>query len=148
MRTFPLVAAFGVATLAVSACGAADSSTASSDSATGGRTVEIDMVDIAFQPDAIDVTRGETVMFVFSNTGHVDHDAFIGDRVAQAEHEDEMRTAGEGHDGGHGGANAVTVEPGESADLTYEFDEPGAVEIGCHQPGHYDAGMVIAVDVA
>ena len=105
------------------------------------------MVDIAFQPDAIDVTRGETVMFVFTNTGDVDHDAFIGNRDAQAEHEDEMRNAGEGHGGGHGGANAVTVEPGESAELTYKFDEPGAVEIGCHQPGHYDAGMVIAVDV-
>jgi uncharacterized cupredoxin-like copper-binding protein len=105
------------------------------------------MVDIAFQPDAIDVTRGETVMFVFTNDGDVDHDAFIGNRDAQVEHEDDMRNAGEGHGGGHGGANAVTVEPGESAELTYEFDAPGAVEIGCHQPGHYGAGMVIAVDV-
>ncbi len=102
MRTFRLVAAFGVATLVVSACGGDDSSTASTDSTTGARTVEIDMVDIAFQPDAIDVTRGETVMFVFTNTGDVDHDAFIGNRDAQAEHEDEMRDAGEGHGGGHG----------------------------------------------
>jgi uncharacterized cupredoxin-like copper-binding protein len=124
-----------------------DSSTTSTGSTTGVRTVEIDMVDIVFQPDAIDVSRGETVMFVFTNNGDVDHDAFIGNRDAQAEHEDDMRDAEEGHGGGHGDENAVTVEPGESADSTYLFDEPGAVEIGCHQPGHYNAGMVIAVDV-
>ena len=72
------------------------------------------MVDIAFQPDAIEVTRGETVRFVFTNNGDVDHDAFIGNRDAQAEHEDEMRAAGDGHGGGHGDESAVTVEPGES----------------------------------
>ena len=42
---------------------------------------------------------------------------------------------------------AVTVKPGQSGDLTYTFDTAGTYEIGCHQSGHYDAGMKIAITV-
>lgn len=37
--------------------------------------------------------------------------------------------------------DGITLEPGESGELTHTFDEAGTIEIGCHQPGHYDAGM-------
>ena len=55
----------------------------------------------------------------------------------------------QGHADDHGGddAEAVTVEPGESATLTYTFEEAGTVEVGCHQPGHYKAGMKMQIDV-
>ena len=109
------------------------------------------MVDIAFAPDAVEVAEGETVRFVFSNRGEGTHDAFIGSPDAQAEHDADMRDGGAAH-GGHGHGDddddAVTVEPGDTAELTYTFDDPGTVEIGCHQPGHYAAGMKIAVEVA
>ena len=72
-------------------------------------------------------------------TGQVVHDAFIGDAAAQDAHEKEMR---EGH-GEHGKeANAVSVKPGKSASLTHTFDKAGQLLIGCHEPGHYDGGMV------
>lgn len=49
---------------------------------------------------------------------------------------------------GHGtDEQAITVEPGASGSLTYTFDTPGTYEIGCHQPGHYAAGMTITVIV-
>jgi uncharacterized cupredoxin-like copper-binding protein len=40
------------------------------------------------------------------------------------------------------------VAPGDTGELTYTFDEAGPLEVGCHEPGHYDAGMKIAVNVA
>ena len=145
-----LLAAAAGAVLLAAACGDDDGATSAG---TGGdvRTVEVDMVDIAFEPDALEVARGETVRFVFTNHGEVAHDAFIGDADAQADHEAEMRAdndEGE-HGGGHGDDedDAVTVEPGDEAELTHTFDETGTIEIGCHQAGHYDAGMKITVEV-
>ncbi len=49
----------------------------------------------------------------------------------------------------HGGdSNAITVKPGKTGSLTYTFDKAGETIIGCHENGHYDAGMKIAVTVA
>lgn len=138
-----------IALLALSACGDDSGTDTAGDDAT--RTVEVNMVDIAFEPDTLEVAAGETVRFVFANTGDVAHDAFIGDEAAQAGHEQEMRQAdSDEHDGAHDddAEDAVTVEPGDSGELTYTFAGAGTLEIGCHQEGHYDAGMKITVEVA
>jgi uncharacterized cupredoxin-like copper-binding protein len=129
--------------LVTAACGGDDGG---SQDAARTRTVEIDMVDTAFEPGALPVGRGEKVRFLFHNRGKVPHDAFIGDPEEQAEHQGEMRKA----EGGHhmsGRKNAVTVKPGKTGALTRTFNEAGTVEIGCHQPGHYAAGMRITVTV-
>jgi uncharacterized cupredoxin-like copper-binding protein len=127
------------------------------------RTVEVAMVDNAFEPTDVEVEAGETVRFVFRNEGAVVHDAVIGDEAAQDEHEDEMRAAEEtttsGTEGEMGGMDhgataeegeeaAITVEPGEEGELIYTFDSGGELLIGCHEPGHYEAGMKVTVDVA
>lgn len=120
------------------------------------RIVEIEMADTAFRPVSIDVRRGETVRFMFHNSGAVAHDAFIGDADAQVDHERVMREAEQGSHGGghggssteHGGADAITVEPDDSGQLIHAFEKVGTYEIGCHQPGHYDAGMRVTVEVA
>ncbi len=146
------LALVGTPAVVVAACGGDDDTTAAGgDGSNAERTVEIDIVDIAFQPDTLEVARGETVRFVFTNTGEIAHDAFIGDDAAQDDHEMEMRDADEdAHGGGHGDddSDAITVEPGDIGELTYTFDEPGDLEIGCHQAGHYDAGMHVAVTVS
>lgn len=152
-----LVIAVPALTLLVAACGSTDDNDTAANDGGGPRTVEIEMRDIAFTPESIDVEQGETVKFVFTNTGAVAHDAFIGDEAAQADHEMEMNETGDdemGGDTGHGSSGsddegtAITVDPGETGELTYTFDDAGEVLIGCHQPGHYDAGMKLAVDVA
>lgn len=38
--------------------------------------------------------------------------------------------------------NAVTVRPGETKELTWKFGETGEVLFRCHEPGHYNGGMV------
>lgn len=131
-------------TLAVglAACGGDDEPTAAAD-----RTVEIDMVDIAFEPAEVEVAAGETVRFVFTNDGEIAHDAFIGDADAQDDHAADMA---DDHGGGHGddGGDGITVEPGETAELTHTFTaDDDEVLIGCHQPGHYEAGMVTTVEI-
>ncbi|HZN14937.1 MAG TPA: plastocyanin/azurin family copper-binding protein [Acidimicrobiales bacterium] len=109
--------------------------------ATPERTVDIEMRDIAFAPDAVSVPRGATVRFRFHNVGRLTHDAFLGDAAAQKNHERDM-----GH-GGHDMGDAVTVKPGASDDLVHRFDKAGELVIGCHEPGHYGAGMRLTVTV-
>jgi uncharacterized cupredoxin-like copper-binding protein len=148
MHRLRLAAAVAAVALLITACGGTDEP--NSDGANADRTIEVDMVDIAFEPDTLEIEEGQTVRFVFSNAGEVAHDAFIGDSDAQQDHEDEMRKDDDGHDGGHGDEpeDAVTVEPGDTGELTYTFDEAGTLEIGCHQEGHYAAGMKTRIEAA
>ena len=138
-----IVAAALVALLAT-ACGGGNDKAGSAPT----RNVDIDMEDIAFRPATFTAQRGERVRFVFHNRGQIVHDAFIGGPGAQADHERKMREAGDGDHDMHGDGDAVTVDPGKTSSLTYTFEEPGTIEIGCHQPGHYAAGMKVAVTVA
>jgi len=54
----------------------------------------------------------------------------------------------------HGGqqgmqmSNMVEVAPGETGELVHTCDKDGEVLIGCHQPGHYVAGMKATVSVS
>ena len=114
------------------------------------RTVAVQMRDNHFEPDELEVRRGETIAFRFTNRGSVRHDAFIGDAEEQKGHEREARMADDDeHGGGHGGeeSTAITLEPGGRATLTYTFDERGEILIGCHEPGHYEDGMVAKITV-
>lgn len=154
-RPLPVPLAIAIALLGA-ACGDDDTDTtaASDDDGSGGRTIDVRMADNDFDPAGIEVEQGETVTFVFENTGAVAHDAFVGDAEAQAEHEAEMNDSEgdmdvNGEMGDHGATDddAVTLEAGATGELTYTFDEAGQLEVGCHQPGHYDAGMKIRVTV-
>ena len=125
--------------LALAAC--------ASDGDTGGepkaaRTVDVTMKNVAYSPATLSVTKGETVTFRFTNEDAVRHDAFVGDAKAQLSHEKDMRNGHGAHAKGH-----VSVEPGKTATLTHTFDEAGTVEVGCHEVGHYGAGMRIVVTV-
>ncbi len=44
-------------------------------------------------------------------------------------------------------ADAVTLEAGETDELTVTFDGPRVLLYGCHEPGHYDGGMVGTITV-
>ncbi len=145
-------ALFAVAVLTLAACG--DDSDEPT-SASGTRTIEIEMRDIEFSPDEVQVEAGETVRFVFHNRGAVVHDAFIGDEGAQDEHEMEMHNAdasdsdsGIDHGGGGGAREGgITVEPGETGEFTRTFRGGDELLIGCHQASHYEAGMLVTVNM-
>ena len=145
--------AFVLAALVLASCGGDDDG---GTAASGTRTVEIEMRDLAFSPDQVDARAGETIRFVFKNVGKVRHDAFVGDEAAQEEHEMEMREGGtsttemgmeHGEEGGEA-EGGIIVEPGETGELTHTFEEGDELLIGCHEAGHYAAGMKITVDVS
>lgn len=168
-RTFlPLAAALTALTALAAACGD-DSNTASiavpqPDTPTGrgaAQVVDVAMEDIRFSETSMDVAVGTTVQFRFDNVGKIAHDAFVGDVDAQMEHEAEMSQMAEmtgmaGDDHGsdtQGDAHAadepaLVLQPGDSGELSYTFDQPGTFEVGCHQPGHYSAGMKMQITVA
>jgi uncharacterized cupredoxin-like copper-binding protein len=138
----------------LAACGGDDDG----DAAAGGepRTIEVSMTDNAYSPASLDVEAGETVRFVFRNDGAVRHEAVIGTGTQQEEHHADMaEMAGmegshEGMDMGsmdHGELHAVVVEPGETVEMMHTFESSGPMMIGCHEPGHWEAGMKMTIDV-
>lgn len=105
------------------------------------RTIEVNMLDsLAYDPPSIEVGVGDTVTFVVTNTGKVDHEFVIGDEGGQTKHAEHMKGEG-GMAMSHDEPNAINVEPGETKELTWTFIEPGTTFYGCHVPGHYEGGM-------
>lgn len=153
-RKIIVVGAFALLTLTLAACGGDEEP----DVGEGGvRTVEITALDaLQFDPSSIEVGVGDTVRFVVTNDGAIPHDFLIGDEASQNEHEEEMQ-AGMGHEeemdgemgGEHEGAfpEAFLLDPGETKEVEVTFDEAGEFLYGCHQPGHYGAGMVGTITV-
>lgn len=137
------------AAVALAACGGGGGSAPPSPTgavAEGSvRTVEITALDnLRFEPDSTTVGVGETVRFVVTNERQALHDFFVGTEEQQMAHEQEMAEMG-GMD--HGSTEGLVLGPGETAELTVTFDEPGEVVFACHQPGHYAAGMVGTIAV-
>lgn len=111
------------------------------------RTISVRMFDdMRYEPERFDVDAGDTVRFEVTNSGEIRHEFFIGSTDAHREHADEMRER-EHADEAHANPAAVTVEPGETGTLEYTFDEAGGLLVGCHEPGHYEAGMVAPITV-
>lgn len=143
-----LAASTAALVLGLSSCGSDGRDAGHAAPAGPRRTVDVTMVDNEFMPRSITVEAGETVVLRFHNDGSMAHDAYLGDDAAQAEHEAEMMSD-MGTDMGHyGDEDAATVEPGETGTITHTFQEGGRLVIGCHQPGHYAAGMRMAVRVS
>ena len=120
----------------------------SNDNGSGGgdpRTIEVRMSDdLRFDPATIDVEPGETVRFELTNEGEAVHEFLIGDEAAQAEFEEEM-AGGEGH---HDTDAGMAVDPGQTETFEYTFpDTAGELLAGCHEPGHYDGGMIATINV-
>lgn len=114
------------------------------DAASADRVVEIIASD-DFDPAAIEVSAGETVMFRVMNSGAIPHDFTLGDeatRQSHAEEKEEMAGMSMPDE-----PNAIVLAPGETRELTWRFTEPGDLLIGCHQSGHYAAGMMAQVNV-
>ena len=106
-----------LAALVTAACGSDTTNDAAPESGSGSgssRTVDVEMVDVAFEPAEVTVAEGETVTLRFTNTGEVTHDAFIGDTDAQDDHEMDMAdTHGE-----HGASANDTTAPSPSNPAT------------------------------
>ena len=118
------------------------------DAAEADRVIEIDANDnLTFDASEITVSADETITFRITNTGNIAHDFTLGDQETQDEHEAEMAEMMDNETMSHDDPNAVVLNAGETKELTWHFSEAGTVLIGCHQPGHYAAGMAGAVTI-
>jgi uncharacterized cupredoxin-like copper-binding protein len=104
------------------------------------RAVSIIMRDNDFSEPLIGVSVGETVTFTFKNNGKLVHEAFIGNAAAQT-------ARGTAAEAGPEPQNGVLVAVGQVGTLTYTFTTPGSLVLGCHLPGHYEAGMHASIRV-
>ena len=113
------------------------------------RTVQLTMTDqLRFDPDRIQVRRGETVRFVVRNLSNAAHEAYIGTDEEQRLHATVHaalpadQQAGVNHVG-----YAVHFPPFGNGEFVAKFDAPYEWVIGCHYPGHYEAGMRAVIEV-
>ena len=110
------------------------------------RTVTIDMRDdMKFHTDIFDVNQGETIRFIAKNSGKVKHEMVLGTAKDLKDHYEVMKKNPEME---HADANMVTVAPGKTGEIIWQFTKAGKVDFACLQPGHYDAGMKGLVNVA
>lgn len=103
------------------------------------RTIDITMSDsMRFSPESIAVRRNETIRFALKNEGKLKHEMVLGTIAELNEHAALMRRFPAME---HVDPNQVSVEPGQSGELIWQFTKPGTFDFACLQAGHYDAGM-------
>ena len=124
----------------------ADDDHVSSSAADVDRTVEVAMDEFSFEPGEFEAMAGETIEFVVSNLGVVEHEFRLSNEHRIEEH---LAAGHADHDdqaaGGHheGGDVILLVEPGETGSMIVTFGQDTTLysEVACLIPGHYEAGM-------
>jgi uncharacterized cupredoxin-like copper-binding protein len=136
--------------------------------AKASRTVTVVMGDNYYEPTEIAVKAGETVKFVIRNDGELVHEFNIGTAAMHAQHQREMAMMVEhgaleadrvnrdrmkmvmpdGKTMEHNDPNSVLVEPGKTAQIVWTFPSDTALDFACNVPGHYEAGMQGAFEIA
>jgi uncharacterized cupredoxin-like copper-binding protein len=113
---------------------------APADSGEADRTVTVRALDsMAYEPASVEVAAGETVTFVVTNAGQAVHEFTLGDAAMQHQHAAEMSDMPHGIP--HDRPNSITLQPGETKQLTWRFGHAATLEYACHEPGHLEAGM-------
>jgi uncharacterized cupredoxin-like copper-binding protein len=109
------------------------------------RTVTVAALDpFAFAPAHIPIRAGETVRFVVTNDGEVEHEFVIGSREELLEHAMVMTHGGMREDT----STAIRLIPGQTKELVFTFGSATDIGYGCLVPGHYPAGMSGAFEIS
>lgn len=110
------------------------------------RTIHVEMLDaMRYNPSSVAVKQGETIRFVIKNSGQIPHEMVLGTEKELKQHNELMKKNPEME---HADANMLTLRPGATGDIVWQFTKAGSVKFACLQPGHYDAGMKGVVRVA
>jgi uncharacterized cupredoxin-like copper-binding protein len=154
MKLNQIIAALSISFLATAALAGGKHAGGHDDEAVGKpgikskvtRTVYINMRDdMRFQASIVDAKQGETIRLVVKNSGKVKHEMVLGTEKDLKDHNEVMK---KNPDMEHEDANMVTVAPGKTGEIIWQFTKAGKVNFACLQPGHFDAGMKGYVNVA
>ena len=99
------------------------------------RTISIAVTDLLlFEPNAVSVLQGETITFQITNTGKATHEFKVG---PMKDVFDDLPSAPE----------VAGITPGTTVTLTYTFSGTGPYAFACHEPGHFENGMIGFVNI-
>ena len=125
--------------MALTACGSDEFPSDRGDAAV--REVSVMTRDSAFEPTAIEVSRGEIVRLNLENGGALPHDLSI-DSMPMGRMEITGGSCGGGHVGrGAEAAMHMALEAGQRGGIQFEATEADEHVFYCNEPGHRDAGM-------
>ena len=105
----------------------------------GGIIVNVTLTEFGVEMDQTDIPVGVPVTFVVTNEGAIEHNLVLEVEGAI----DEPLVSAE-----DSSARVDNLAKGQTGHFTYTFDDEGTAELassfqlGCHIPGHFEAGMV------
>lgn len=106
------------------------------------RTISVIMRDdegaMKYEPARFDVKKGEQVRFVIENKGVLKHEFILATVPENKKHGEMMKKFPHME---HDDPNSKSVEPGQKAEILWQFTKAGTFEFACLIPGHYEAGM-------
>jgi uncharacterized cupredoxin-like copper-binding protein len=107
------------------------------------RVVKVRMLEgsgkMVFEPDRVEVRRGEQIRFVLNNNGEEDHEFVLATIAENRKHAEVMK---KNPDMEHDDPNGKRVMPYGSVELVWKFTKRGEFEFACLIPGHYEKGML------
>jgi len=93
---------------------------------------------LSFEPNRVEVRKGEQIRFVIENDGIYDHEFVLATPKENARHAEVMKKFPEME---HDDPNAKRVSPYTIGEILWRFTKPGVFEFACLIPGHREAGM-------
>ena len=131
------------------------------------RTIKVKMYDNYYEPKTFNIKKGETIKFEVINAGELVHEFNIANAMMHIKHQPEMekmveneillgdkidkdkmqKMAAMDKSMGHSHSNSVLLAPKEKGILIWKFENAVNIEVACNVPGHYQAGMIAAVNL-
>jgi len=113
--------------------------------AEANKTITVHMMDtMKFNFSNLNIEEGDIVKFVVMNKGKIPHEFGIGSVEEQVAHRKMMLSMpGMKHEDG----STVSVEPGKSKEIVWQFMGDTTAQFACNVPGHFEAGMHAEVEL-
>jgi uncharacterized cupredoxin-like copper-binding protein len=155
--------ALALLSLTLAACSSGSSNAVTKPNRDG--VVMVTMTDDRYSPSRIEVPAGQAVVYRFTNNGTVPHEAVIGTMSQQRAHEAEMQQSATTMPmssqstampstrttmpmaAGQSNTDTVRVMPHQTAELRYTAEKGQVLWLGCHEPGHWAAGMRASITI-
>ena len=137
------------------------------DPAEVSKVIIVKMYDNYYEPRAFKIKKDETIKFIVYNYGELVHEFNIASKKMHLKHQPEMIKMAENDillgdsidkkkmkqmskidpSMGHSHSNSVLLEPKESAEIIWKFNNTVNLEAACNIPGHYDVGMIAKINI-
>ena len=131
------------------------------------RVININMYDNYFEPNFVNIKKGETIKFLVKNFGSLVHEFNIATKKMHLNHQPEMlkmmeneillgdkidyekmkEIAKTDHSMAHSHSNSILLEPGKGGEIIWKFNTKIILEAACNVPGHYESGMIAKINI-